>query len=167
MAPLVLHGDEAAGDPPLLRADSVTLSLRIISFAERKIDLASLKVDKPRVRIVIYPDGSNNLPTPAAKAAGSGPEQMIDLAVGHYEVTDGIVELDERNTPVNLRGDGLGLELTYQPHGNTPGRALFVFSPKSARAGCGASPPSGSAAARIFLQSGAGKIAAPVISALR
>ena len=43
---LVLHGKEAAGEPPLLRVESVTLGLRILSFAERKIDLASIEVDR-------------------------------------------------------------------------------------------------------------------------
>src|SRR5580658_5776950 len=54
---LVLHGKEAPGEPPLLRVESVTLSLRILSFAERRIDLASIQVDKPQARIVIYADG--------------------------------------------------------------------------------------------------------------
>ena len=36
VAPLVLHGLEAPGDPPLLQVESATLGLRILSFAERK-----------------------------------------------------------------------------------------------------------------------------------
>jgi translocation and assembly module TamB len=115
VAPLVLHGTEAAGDPPLLRAESVTLGLRILSFAERKVDLASIKIDQPQLRIVIYPDGSDNLPAPRVHSSSGWPEQMINLAVGHYEVSDGVAELDERTVPVNLRGDGLALKLTYDP----------------------------------------------------
>ena len=115
VAPLVLHGTEAAGEPPLLRVESVTLGLRILSFAERKVDLASIEVDKPQLRIVIYPDGSNNLPVPSSHSSSGWPEQMINLAVGHYEVSDGVVELDARTVPVNLRGDGLALQLAYDP----------------------------------------------------
>src|ERR1700744_196229 len=42
VAPFVLHGKEASDEPPLLRIDSVSLSLRILSVMERKVDLASL-----------------------------------------------------------------------------------------------------------------------------
>ncbi len=72
---LVLHGKEAAGEPPLLRVESATLRLGILSFAERKIDLASLQVDKPQMRIVVYPDGSNNFPG----AQGNWPEDLLNL----------------------------------------------------------------------------------------
>jgi len=108
---LVLHGKEAAGEPPLLRVESVTLGLRILSFAERKVDLASIQVDQPRVRIVIYADGSNNLPG----SQHNWPQDLLNLAVGHYQVTDGTVELDERSIPINLRGEGLTLKLSYDP----------------------------------------------------
>src|SRR5437762_11147191 len=37
---LVLHGKEAAGEPPLLQSNSVVVGLRIISALERKVDLA-------------------------------------------------------------------------------------------------------------------------------
>jgi translocation and assembly module TamB len=107
----VLHGREAAGDPPLVSIESVALGLRILSFAERKIDLASLQLDKPRVRIVIYADGSNNLPG----AQHNWPEDLLNLAVGRYQVTDGTVELDERSIPVNLLGEGLALKMAYDP----------------------------------------------------
>ena len=77
------------------------------------------------MRIVIYPDGSNNLPGPQH----NWPEQLLDLAVGHYQVTDGTVELDERSIPVNLRGEGLALKLNYDPR--TPS-----YRPSSLRDGC-------------------------------
>ncbi len=131
IAPLVIHGNEAPGEPPLLRVASVTLALRILSFKKRTIDLASLRVDRPRVRIVIYPDGSNNIP---GRTTGNWAEQVIDLAVGHYEVTDGVFEMDERSTPVNLRGNGLALKLTYDAGtpsylGELSSRGLRVAAP--------------------------------------
>ncbi len=111
VAPLILHGREGSDQPPLLRVESVTLGLRVISWNARKIDLASLKLDRPRMRIVIDPDGSNNLPG----RSGNWPQQMIDLGVGHYEVSDGMLEIDERSVPINLRGDGLDIRLSYDP----------------------------------------------------
>lgn len=111
VAPLILHGREGSDQQPLLRVESVTLGLRVISWSARKIDLASLKLDRPRMRIVIDPDGTNNLPG----RSGNWPEQMIDLGVGHYEVSNGVIEIDERSVPINLRGDGLDIKLSYDP----------------------------------------------------
>lgn len=111
VAPLVLHGREPQGDPPLLQVESVTLSLRILSFAERKIDLASLTAMRPQVHIVTYPDGSNNLPG----RSGDWPADLINLAIGRYEASNGVFELDERRTPLNIRGENLSLKLTYNP----------------------------------------------------
>src|ERR1700734_113169 len=46
ISPLVLHGKEADSEAPLGRVESVTISLRIISAFERRVDLASLRVDQ-------------------------------------------------------------------------------------------------------------------------
>src|ERR1035438_541103 len=107
----VLHGREAPGDPPLVRIETATVGLRILSFAERKIDLASMQLIKPQVRIVIYPDGSDNLPL----AQHDWPVDLLNLAVRQYQVTDGTVELDTRAIPVDLLGEGLALKLSYEP----------------------------------------------------
>ena len=57
ISPLVLHGTEPESETPLLRVEAVSVGLRVISMLERKIDLDSVNVDQPRLRIVIYPDG--------------------------------------------------------------------------------------------------------------
>src|SRR5215471_18121002 len=111
VAPVVLHGKEGANEAPLLRADSVSLGLRIISVLERRIDLASLIVDKPRVHVVIYPDGSTNLPSPLLSGERSWAEDLIDFTVRRYEIKDGLVEYDDRKIPLALRGEGLELRM--------------------------------------------------------
>ena len=153
---LVLHGKEAAGEPPLLRVESVTLGLRILSFAERKIDLASVQVDQPRVRIAIYADGSDNLPG----AQGNWPQDLLNLAVGRYQVTDGTVELDERSIPVNLRGEGLTLKLSYDPR--TPSYLAELGSRRLRAAIAGLAPMELGLSSRFTLEK-----SRLVISALR
>src|SRR6266699_2679903 len=39
---LVIHGTEPAGSPPLLRARSITVVLRLVSILERTVDLQSV-----------------------------------------------------------------------------------------------------------------------------
>jgi translocation and assembly module TamB len=113
VAPLVLHGKEAPGEPPLLQVDSATLGLRIISVMEKKVDLASLRVEKPQVRIVVYPDGSTNIPGPPARSEKIWSEELLNLAVREYEFNDGLLEYDNRKIPLNLRGEHLRAHLTY------------------------------------------------------
>src|SRR5579862_5541530 len=110
----VLHGKESADDPPLLRVASATLGLKIISILERKVDLASLRVDQPQFRIVVYPDGSTNFPGPEGKPGKLWSEDVVNLAIRRYEINDGVVEYDGRRNPLDIRGDHLRLQMDYE-----------------------------------------------------
>ena len=113
ISPFVLHGMEPASEAPLLRVESVSIGLRIISMLERKIDLASVTVDRPRLRIVIYPDGSNNLPTPSGPPSGkSWAENLVDVAVRRYSVTGGMADIDIRQVPLDFSGEDLRVQMT-------------------------------------------------------
>ena len=124
VAPLVLHGKEGENQPPLARFDSVTLGLRLISAVERRINLASLRLDKPAVHIIVYPDGSTNLPVPKRPATGDKewPQTLIDLGVRHYEILHGTIEIDSRQTPLDVTGDDLHLVMDYVSAAS-PGRS--------------------------------------------
>jgi translocation and assembly module TamB len=112
ISPLILHGTEAASETPLLRVESVSLGLRVISMLERRVDLASLRVDQPRLRIVIYSDGSNNLPVPRVPNRKNWAENLMDLVVRRYEVTRGVAEVDVRQAPLNFSGEDLRVQMT-------------------------------------------------------
>jgi translocation and assembly module TamB len=111
---LVLHGTEPATEPPLLRVESVTLRLRIISMLERKVDLAFLRVQQPLLHIMFYPDGTTNLPSPHRPAGEkSWAQNLVDLAVRRYEITNGLAEIDLRQVPLDFRGEDLRLRMDY------------------------------------------------------
>lgn len=113
VGPVVLHGKESAGEPPFVRVSSVTAGLRIISMMERKVDLKYLNVDRPLVRIVFYPDGSNNIPDPAVRhPETTWAEDLVHLSVGRYEVVNGLFEYDDRQIPLNLRGEDLRVRMS-------------------------------------------------------
>jgi translocation and assembly module TamB len=115
VGPVVLHGKESASEPPFVRIASVTAGLRIISMMERKVDLAHLNIDQPQVRIVFYADGSNNIPEPAIHhPETTWAEDLVHLAIGRYEVTNGLFEYDDRKIPLNLRGEDLRVRMTYE-----------------------------------------------------
>jgi translocation and assembly module TamB len=115
VTPLVLHGKESAGEPPLLRIPSVSLGLRIISAVERRVDLASLRIEKPAVHLIVYPDGSTNLPGPRHRTPSV--EDLFRLAVRRYDVVDGEMDYDNRKFPLNVRGENLRLRVAYEPSG--------------------------------------------------
>ncbi len=117
VSPLVLHGTEPAGEPPLLRVESVIVGLHVISALERKVDLASLRIDQPEVRIVIYPDGSNNLPSPQKHSPGTWATDVVNIAVRRYEVNHGLVEVGVRKAGLDFRGEDFALRANYDPPG--------------------------------------------------
>jgi translocation and assembly module TamB len=118
VSPLVLHGTEPAGEPPLLRVQSVTVGLHLISALERKVDLAFLRVDQPEVRVVIYPDGTDNLPSPKTHSNGTWATDVVNLAVARYEVNHGLIEVGLRKAGLDFRGEDFALRANYDPRGS-------------------------------------------------
>ncbi len=118
VAPLVLHGKESAAEPPLLRAQSIAIGLRVISMAKRKVDLAYVRVEQPLLRVVTYPDGSTNVPVPRLRRPETTwAQDLINLAVRSYEIDDGLLEYDDRRVPLNLRGEDLRVQSSYEAAG--------------------------------------------------
>ncbi len=111
---LIVHGKESPEEAPFLRVDSVDVGIRVLSALEHKVDLASLRVQRPQVRIAVYPDGSTNLPSPGSGKTGKlWTAAILDLAVKRYEVVEGTFEYDNRKVPVNLRGENLAVQMNY------------------------------------------------------
>jgi translocation and assembly module TamB len=122
VGPVVLHGKESASEPPFVRVASVTAGLRIVSMMERKIDLASLRLEQPRVYIAFYPDGSNNIPEPAVRhPETTWAQDLVHLAVRRYEVVNGIFEYDDQEIPLNLRGEDLLVHMRLESGGRYRG----------------------------------------------
>lgn len=111
---LVIHGKESPAEPPLLQVGSATLGLRIISVLEKKVDLASLRVERPQAYFVVYPDGSTNFPGPPARSDKIWSEELLNLKVGAYEVVDGLVEYEGQRIPLDLKGEHLRARMNYE-----------------------------------------------------
>jgi len=111
---LVIHGKESPAEPPLLQVGSATLGLRIISVLETKVDLASLRVERPQAYFVVYPDGSTNFPGPPARSNKVWSEEMLNLKIGSYEIVDGLVEYDGQRIPLHLKGEHLRARMNYE-----------------------------------------------------
>ncbi len=109
----VLHGKEPADEAPLVKVQSATFGFKIISAFERKVDLLSLRVEAPQVRVIVYPDGTTNIPGAPARPERLWSEDLLNLKVGEYEVVNGTMEYDEQRVPLNFKGQNLNLKMTY------------------------------------------------------
>jgi translocation and assembly module TamB len=136
VSPFVLHGSEPASAPPLLRVDKIRIRLRIISLLEKKVDIASLIFDSPRLYVTVGPDGSTNVPRPKIALHGNGlAEQLLDLKVQHIELRHGQANYNSWKLPLEAAGDGLQVALRYEASGasNSGPRYICVVSSTDAR----------------------------------
>jgi translocation and assembly module TamB len=118
VAPFVLHGTEPASVAPLLRADKIQVRLRVISVFEKKVDVASLIIERPRVYITIAPDGSTNIPRPKVPRSSQNViEDLLDLKVQHVELRHGQMNYNSWRVPLDATGDYLQMSLSYEAAG--------------------------------------------------
>jgi translocation and assembly module TamB len=111
----VIHGREPAGAPPLFRARTVQVGLKIISVVKRKVDIAFLGINEPQVNVLVGLDGRTNLPEPKVKRESKDPVQTaLDLAVGRFLVENGTLHVDSKKTPFDFRGENLHAHFDYE-----------------------------------------------------
>ncbi len=119
----VVHGTEPASGPPLLRVEKLTIGLKIISLLKRDIDVSLVRADKPQAFLLVAADGSTNIPNPKVPRAvnKTASETILDLAVGHFEINNGSLEVraagNSTVTPYSARGENLKSFLTYDATG--------------------------------------------------
>ncbi len=112
----VVHGTEPASAPPLFRAASIRVGLRILSVLKRDVDISLLVVDRPEIYLLVRPDGSTNIPAPRLRR-GSGDivEELLRLKVGRFEFKNGAIQADLRRLPLSARGENLNAVIAYAP----------------------------------------------------
>ena len=115
----VLHGTEPAGKPPLLRADSIAVGLKIVSLVKRDIDIRSLDVEAPRIALIVDSNGRTNLPQPKTQGhRGDAVATIFKLAIGRFRVQHGEFQV-ESHSSVAFAAQGRNLEaaLDYEAAG--------------------------------------------------
>ena len=109
---LVVHGNEPSGSAPLLRIARTQMDLRLFTV-HGLWNIAALDIDQPQANVIVYPDGSTNLPTPRQKSNSSPLQEVVDLAIGHFEITNGLVTFAAQKHELNVRGNNLRARLSY------------------------------------------------------
>jgi translocation and assembly module TamB len=114
---LVVHGTEPAGKPPLFRASSVLVGLKLISIWKPNVDIQYLDVTAPRIYLIIARDGRTNIPEPKVRSPHPRPatETLLDAAIGRFRLDRGLFEIEgQAAAPFDLRGEKLNVQLAYE-----------------------------------------------------
>ncbi len=111
----VIHGSEPRGAAPFVSARRVQLDLRLFTSIHHLWDIAYLGIESPQANIIVFPDGRTNVPAPKAPSK-SGPtalETVIDLAVGHFDLSNGLLVFESEKQALNVRGSDLRVQLWF------------------------------------------------------
>ncbi len=117
--PFILHGTEPASAPPLFRAEKIEVGLKIISALEKRVDILSLDVQKPRLYVVVRPDGGTNIPQPKIRPTNdqSLVQELLDLKVRKFALHDGFAEYNSQRMPLDVQADELFANVRYEAAG--------------------------------------------------
>lgn len=70
---VVVGEDPAFGDSPFLTADRVAVTVRLLALLEGRLEVASVDLERPDIRLVRAADGRMNTATLGRRAAGTRP----------------------------------------------------------------------------------------------
>lgn len=112
---LVIHGYEPSGAAPFVRVRRAVADLRLFTSLHRLVDIVRLTVDQPEVSVVILADGRSNVPSPKnpSNSQQSPLKTVVDLAVGHFDLNNGQLALENQKLPLNAHVNNLRAQLAY------------------------------------------------------
>ncbi len=111
---ITVHGTEAAGQPPLLHVDELTVGLKIQSILRRKVTLSELFIEHPVAYVRINREGKSNLPQPPQRQS-SGNMNVFELAARHVLLTNGQINYDNASVPLDADLYDLETEIHFEP----------------------------------------------------
>src|SRR5258706_5600132 len=93
---VVVHGQEKGGEPPLLQAEHLGVSLGIRALLKKEVDLYAINVDRPIVTLRVDARGNTNLP----QAPPSQSSSKFSVIVRHASLRDGTVIYNDEQIPL-------------------------------------------------------------------
>jgi len=110
-----LHGLEGPDQIPLAHVDSVVARIKIISLLETSFGFESLLLDHPVVDLIIYPDGSTNLPKPrlARESSKTPIEQLFSFSISRLEVQRGEFLWNNQKVPFAFKASDVSSDMAY------------------------------------------------------
>ncbi len=113
----VLHGTEPTGSDPLARVALLEVRLKLFSGLKKVVDIRYLGIERPQVNLIVFADGKTNIPEPKVKKQStsdkSGLETVVNLAVGQFNIQNGLLQYAQQKTAFSARGENLRVLLDY------------------------------------------------------
>jgi translocation and assembly module TamB len=111
-----LHGLEGPEQTPLAHVDSVTARIKVISLLETSFGFHSIVLEHPVVHLIVYPDGSTNLPRPKLQRAPSEKttiEQLFSFSINQLEVHRGEFQWNNEKVPFEFKASDVASVMVY------------------------------------------------------
>jgi translocation and assembly module TamB len=123
---VVIHGREAPEEAPCAQIGRLRLRLSLLDFWSPRILLRDLEVTAPALHLIVYPDGSTNLPQPRnpRQQGASAIERLFDAKAGRVEVARGLFHYEDRAAafdfqnrylPLDFIASDVALRMSYIP----------------------------------------------------
>jgi translocation and assembly module TamB len=121
---VVVHGTEDAGEAPYAQIARLRAQVSVLGLFSPRILLRDLEISRPRVHLIVYPDGSTNQPRPRTtkKSSRSSLDTLFDLKASHIAVEQGVLDYDNRAAtfdfqnrylPLDFKADDVSIVLGY------------------------------------------------------
>ena len=109
---LVIHGSEAALDPPLVSARNVVARLSPEALLRQRLRLGSLDIDDLQVHLRTAPGGTTNLPGPFRRSSpGESLVDLMDLSIGRLTVSHSAFFWNNQRRPFEIDARELAILL--------------------------------------------------------
>ncbi len=123
---LTIHGLEDPGEAPYAQIERLRVHVSVRNLFSPRVRLRSLEIDRPRVHLIVYPDGSTNQPHPRRPSSPheSALDTLFDMRAGHISVEQGILHYDnraasfdyqDRYAPLDFEANDVSVLLRYLP----------------------------------------------------
>ena len=120
---LVIHGTEEPGQMPYLSASKIFVRLHFNMILthirglgpQSRISLRYLRVEQPRVHLIVYKDGHTNQPTPKHRSTtnASVEDTLLDLQARKVELVDGLAVLNDKAIPFDVAAKDVNAQVHY------------------------------------------------------
>ncbi len=119
---LVIHGTEGPGEAPYVAADRLLVRVQLINLLSRSaggaashVGLNLLRVEHPRIHLIIDKNGKTNQPVPQHPSTSAEPviDTLLDLKAHEVELVDGVALVNDRAIPFDLAARELNAQVQY------------------------------------------------------
>jgi translocation and assembly module TamB len=123
---IVIHGLEDPGEAPYAQVDRLRVQLSVLGFLSPRILLRDIEIARPKLHLIVYPDGSTNQPHARRLRKRGKPalDTLFDLQAGYIAVDRGTLDYDNRAAafdsqhrylPLDFKANDASLIMSYVP----------------------------------------------------